>query len=436
MNKIPLYNIVVNLDDDTEYMSAISFVESPAVEYQFITFDKEKPQLKFSVDNELEHKVTSVVCLCDVPIYRYSPDMGEYYVKFDKTAIDNMIYKYSKLGLQNMVNLQHDENQFVDGVTMVEMYQVNRKNGIVHKDFDVPDYSLMATFKIENQAVWDDIISGKCNGYSLELYSSIVPTNTFIESNDVEIPFNDEDYLNSLINELLKDFDVDILFADDKKKIIENSIKEKKPINIILKGSSKIHNGFVYSIFDVDGSNNIALYDYTKKEWELINLTNIEKVNINSKSNVLINWQIAQEQKGFSWIQNIIENATNVKETALQPINFYEDIIMNKKIVMLKYSDGDGRCETYRQCLVCEYGTTRAGNRAIRAYEYSGASHGVLDGTAEIPDWRCFLISRITDIKLAPEGLFKPITQAPPKFNPDPIKDKDDFIVIYKSVFD
>lgn len=442
MDKIPIYNIVVDLNDDTEYMSAISFVEFPAVEYQFLTFDKEKPQLKFSVDDELEHKVTSVVCLCDVPIYRYSPDMGEFYVKFDKTAIDNMIYKYSKLGLNNMVNLQHNENNFVDGVTMVEMYQVNRANGIVHKNFpDVPDYSLMATFKIENRAVWDDIISGKCNGYSLELYSSLEPTNESIELSKQEPEEEDinsfiDELYNYLIGEGIDNNDIEMLFADSKKKIIENSIKEKKPINIILKGSSKIHNGFVYSIFDVDGSNNIALYNYTKKEWELINLSNIEKVNINSKSNVLINWQIAQEQKGFSWIQNIIENATNVKETALQPTNFYEDIIMNKKIVMLKYSDGDGRCETYRQCLVCEYGTTRAGNRAIRAYEYSGTSHNVLDGTGEIPDWRCFLISRITDIKLAPEGLFKPITQAPPKFNPDPIKDRDDFIVIYKSVFD
>ena len=229
MDKIPIYNIVVSLDDDTEYMSAISFVESPAVEYQFITFDKEKPQLKFSVDSELEHKVTSVVCLCDVPIYRYSPDMGEFYVKFDKTAIDNMIYKYSKLGLQNMVNLQHDENQFVDGVTMVEMYQVNREKGILHKDFpDVPDYSLMATFKIDNEAVWNDIISGKCNGYSLELYSSIEPTNTFIEVKDEE-QFStqepDEEDINSFIDDLMKylvgegidNSEIEILFADSKK---------------------------------------------------------------------------------------------------------------------------------------------------------------------------------------------------------------------------
>lgn len=427
----PLYKIVIDENDDSELMTCISLVKEAAVETDFLVFNKQKQKDDIKLftfeNNELEHKIKGVAIRADYPIYRCDNFGNEYYVMFDKKTIETLVLKYSKMGMNNLVSLQHDGN-LVDGVYMIEYFIKDTKNNIVPKGFEeIEDGSLFCTYLVENESVWQEIINHNCNGFSIEVIANMER----VEDIDVEIPFNEEDYLNSLINELLKDFDVDILFADDKKKLIEDSIKEKKPINIKLKGSSKIHNGFVYSIFDVDGSNNIALYDYTKKEWELINLTNIEKVNTNSKSNVFIDWQIAQQQKGFTWIQNIIENATNVKETALQPTNFYEDIIMNKKIVMLKYSDGDGRCETYRQCLVCEYGTTRAGNRAIRAYEYSGASHGVLDGTAEIPDWRCFLISRITDIKLAPEGLFKPITQEPPGFNP--FDDKDGFVAIIKA---
>lgn len=429
MDKIPLYNIVVNLDDDSEYMSAISFVESPAVEYQFITFDKEKPQLKFSVDNELEHKVTSVVCLCDVPIYRYSPDMGEFYVKFDKTAIDNMIYKYSKLGLQNMVNLQHDENNFVDGCTMVEMYQVNRAKGIVHKDFpDVPDYSLMATFKIENEEVWNDIITGKCNGYSLELYSTIEPTNTFIELNNIEVPMSEEDYLNSLVNELLKDFDVDILFDSKKKIDIDKIIDDNLQVEIKVNNTSKIIKGWVYTEYVVNGSKNLAIWD--NRTWHTVNENNIDIIKV-VDTKILPNWNNALKHPDFNNIHNTVKEADGVQKKADTPQNFWEDIIMNKKIVLLKYDDESGEgCTTYRQCLVCEYGYTTAGNACLRAYQYTGATHtGDINPLAS---WRNFLIKRLIDIKVAP-GIFEPIDVPPPGFNPN--ADKDGFVATIKAKF-
>lgn len=442
---IPIYDITFNSENPDDLFLCNSLVDYPAVEVDFLAFkqqsieDKEK-LFTFEKDT-VEHKIFGVAIRADFPIYRLDSYGREYFVRFSKETIEQLVLKYSKDNNFNVVSLQHDGN-LVEGVNLIELFIKDSSKGLNPVGFEsIEDGSLFCTYKVENPDVWEKIQSGDIKGFSIEIVADIQPTNESIELSKQE---PEEDDINSFINDLynyligegIDSNEIEILFADSKKKIIEDSIKQKKPINIKIEGSSKIHNGFVYSIFDVDGSNNIALYNYTKKEWELINLSNIEKVNINSKSNAFIDWQIAQQQKGFTWIQNIIENATNVKETALQPTNFYEDIIMNKKIVMLKYSDGDGRCETYRQCLVCEYGITCAGNTAIRAYEYSGTSHNVLDGTGEIPDWRTFLISRITDIKLAPEGLFKPITQAPPKFNPNPEKDRDNFIVIYKSVFD
>lgn len=442
---IKIYDIVFDNENPDDLFLCNSLVTDAAVECDFMAFkqqsieDKEK-QFTFE-KNEIEHKIFGVAIRADFPIYRIDNFGRDYFVRFTKETIEQLVLKYSKDNNFNLVSLQHDGN-LVEGVNLIEMFIKDTDKGINPKGFEhIENGSLFVTYKVENPDVWEKIQNGEIKGFSIEICCDITPTNETIELSKQEPKEEDinsfiDDLMKYLIGEGIDNSEIEILFADSKKKIIEDSIKEKKPINIKLKGGSKTHNGFVYSIFDVDGSNNIALYDYTKKEWELINLSNIEKVNINSKSNVFIDWQIAQQQKGFTWIQNIIENATNVKETALQPTNFYEDIIMNKKIVMLKYSDGDGRCESYRQCLVCEYGITCAGNTAIRAYEYSGDSHNVLDGTGDIPDWRCFLISRITDIKLAPEGVFKPITQAPPKFNPNPIKDRDNFIVIWKSVFD
>lgn len=435
MDKIPLYNIVVDLDDDTEYMSAISFVEFPAVEYQFLTFDKEKPQLKFSVDSELEHKVTSVVCLCDVPIYRYSPDMGEFYVKFDKTAIDNMIYKYSKLGLQNMVNLQHDENKFVDGVTMVEMYQVNREKGILHKDFsDVPDYSLMATFKIDNEEVWNDIINGKCNGYSLELFSSLEPTNTFVELSKQEPEKEEninsfiEDLYNYLIGEGIDNSEIEILFADSKKKlneIIENAIDNETKVNIGLKGESKTVQGFIYTT----NENVLSLYDNEKDTWHLVQKNTIKTVNT-IKSNIVINWDKAFANPDFQKILDIVREQPSDK-TATVGNDIIEDAIINKKVVMVKYDDETTfNCKTYRQGYILTKIINRKGNTCLRFFENSGATHH----PENVPDWRCLRIDRLVDIKFAPE-IFKPLTVPPNGWNPTESVERDGAVVLLKSKF-
>lgn len=432
MDKIPLYNIVVNLDDDSEYMSAISFVESPAVEYQFITFNKEKPQLKFSVDNELEHKVTSVVCLCDVPIYRYSPDFGEFYVKFDKTAIDNMIYKYSKLGLNNMVNLQHDENNFVDGCTMVEMYQVNRAKGILHKDFpNVPDYSLMATFKIENEEVWNDIINGKCNGYSLELYSSLEPTNEFIETEFEKQQPEDETelFIDELLN-WLESEDIDFIFADSKKKvetIIDEAIENDIKVNVSLEGKSKSLQGFIYST----NENIISLYDNEKDTWHLVQKNSIKDVNT-IKSNIVVNWDKAFANPDFQKIIEVVREQPSDK-TATVGNDIIEDAIINKKVVMVKYDDEtEFNCKTYRQGYILTKIINRKGNTCLRFFENSGATHSAEENP--LPSWRTLRIDRLVDIKFAP-NIFKPLIVPPNGWNPTESVERDGAIVIMKSKF-
>lgn len=443
MDKIPLYNIVVSLDDDTEYMSAISFVESPAVEYQFLTFDKEKPQLKFSVDNELEHKVTSVVCLCDVPIYRYSPDMGEFYVKFDKTAIDNMIYKYSKSGLQNMVNLQHDENKFVDGVTMIEMYQVNREKGILHKDFsDVPDYSLMATFKIDNEAVWNDIISGKCNGYSLELYSSIEPTNTFIEVKDEEqftTQQPEETDINTFIDDLYKYLigegidsnDIEILFADSKKKLnelIDEAIENDTKVNVKLDGKSKSIQGFIYSSND----NIITLYDNSKDEWHIVQKNTIITVNTIS-TNISVNWDKAFANPDFQNILNIIRETPDTQPKATVGNDIIEQAIIDKKVVMVRYDDEtEFNCKTFRQGYILTKIINRKGNVCLRFFENSGSTHSADENP--LPSWRTLRVDRLVEVKYAPE-IFKPLTTPPNGWNPTLTTERDGAIVLLKSQF-
>lgn len=189
-----LFYIDININDDVTGMDAISFVAHPAVERNFILFEQQKPiALKF--DNS-EHCVTGVVCLADTPIYRFDNKLGEYYVEFTKETIKKLMLKYAKMNLQNSVNLEHNDNAFVSDVFMIESYIKDSQKGVVPAEFaDVPDGSWIATYKVMNEELWNEILTtNQFNGFSLQGMFDLTPTNPdtlqmskFINTNDMKL---------------------------------------------------------------------------------------------------------------------------------------------------------------------------------------------------------------------------------------------------------
>ena len=194
-----IFNIVINEDDATG-MDAISLVDMPAVEHNYLKFNEDKPIVRYNF-NEDERIITGVVALADTPIYRYSQEIGEYYVNFTADTIKKMIVKYSKNGLFNSVNLQHDDNTFQDGIYMFESYIKNSERGIVPTEFDdIPDGSWIASFKVENEELWDEIKnSGELNGFSLQ--GMFLLEEVFSK---IEKPKAVENPIDELIDEVLK----------------------------------------------------------------------------------------------------------------------------------------------------------------------------------------------------------------------------------------
>lgn len=156
-------------DEDITGVDAISLVDVPAVEKNFLCFSEDKQPVKMQFD-KTKHIITGVVCLADTPIYRYNEYYGEYYVVFSKETIEKMVEKFAKMDLFKSVNLQHDDEKFVDGIYMVESYITNKERGINPIEFaDIPDGSWVASYKVENDTLWGEIINGnKLNGFSLQ----------------------------------------------------------------------------------------------------------------------------------------------------------------------------------------------------------------------------------------------------------------------------
>ena len=157
----------ISIDDIGTGIGAISLVQEAAVGLDFLCFDKQP--MKFSYDQS-KHVISGVIALAGVPIYRWSPTEGEYWVIFDADVIEKMVQRFAKDNLFSKVNLQHDSGQFIDGIYMFESYLVNRERGIAPAEFpDVPNGSWVASYKVDNDELWNEIINGKeLNGFSLE----------------------------------------------------------------------------------------------------------------------------------------------------------------------------------------------------------------------------------------------------------------------------
>lgn len=166
---IPTYYI--NIDDEGLGMSAISLVEYPAIERDFVKLAEQKP-LQFSADEE-KRELFGPALIADKPIYRRNGSF-EYYVVFTADVIKQIAERYSKNNLWCRVNLQHQEDTFVEGVTMLETYLKNEALGISPKGFeDVADGSLFVRFKVEDENLWNVLKSDEFKGFSVEITADL-----------------------------------------------------------------------------------------------------------------------------------------------------------------------------------------------------------------------------------------------------------------------
>lgn len=170
--ELPVYYATIT--DEYEGITTISLVDRPAVQSDFVSFseEEEKPLIRF-VDEE-ERKVMGCIMRCEFPIYRRNHTFGEFYLKYSKETIEKMTRKMLSENTGNFINLMHDEEQYVNGVTLEQVFIKNQEKGIVPTGFDnIADGSLFGIFKVENDEVWSRIKDGEFKGFSLEGYFSI-----------------------------------------------------------------------------------------------------------------------------------------------------------------------------------------------------------------------------------------------------------------------
>jgi hypothetical protein len=133
--------------------------------------DKMRKQ-SFKIVSEEKRIISGPLMLANELIYRAANKSikTEHYVKFSADTIKAIAIKFFKKKYQAKVNLMHDPEQVVKGVTMFESWLTDNERGIMPmKGFEgVADGSWFGSFYVENEKVWQQVKQGDYRGFSVE----------------------------------------------------------------------------------------------------------------------------------------------------------------------------------------------------------------------------------------------------------------------------
>jgi hypothetical protein len=164
------YYLEVNENDETG-VTAVAFVDKPAIELNWQTFREIGVMQQFKTLNEERRIVSGVLMLANTPIYRRDKQNGEYNVIFTPDTIEKIVNKFFKQSNQASVNGMHNADFTIDGVYMFESFIIDKSRGIKAPEGfgDIPEGSWFGSFKVENQDIWDSYIkTGVFKGFSVE----------------------------------------------------------------------------------------------------------------------------------------------------------------------------------------------------------------------------------------------------------------------------
>ena len=187
----------VGIDSETY---AISMVESPAIESDFVALSKEEEKRVF-LESEERHMVYGAALIPDKDIYRNNGEQ-EFYISFTKESIEKMSQDFMKNYRQNEVTLDHDE--MANDITITESWLVEDpyKDKANALGINVPKGSWMIGMKVNQIDVWDRVKSGELKGFSVE---SMISLEDFSKQNTNNMNIETNDMFWDKLKNILKD---------------------------------------------------------------------------------------------------------------------------------------------------------------------------------------------------------------------------------------
>ena len=163
-----IVELILNEEDENAGIDAVSLVEKPAIESDWVALKKHEVQLK--TINEEKRLLMGAALIPNKQIYRRNEKTNEeYYIFFSKDTIRKASQLFLKESNQNNATIEHTKK--ISGMSVVESWI---KEGEQDKSnlygFDAEPGTWFITMKVENDEIWNKVKSKEIKGFSIEGY--------------------------------------------------------------------------------------------------------------------------------------------------------------------------------------------------------------------------------------------------------------------------
>ena len=149
-------------------VSAVSVVDKPAIEVDFVALSKQRSKVFQSVEDGEKRMLYGPALIPDQLIYREEKDGTPFYIRYGKQVIEKISQEFLRLNRQNNATFMHEIS--VAGVTIVESWIVGNPDKSQQFGFNLPEGTWFIGMKIHNDEIWHKAKEGEIKGFSIEGY--------------------------------------------------------------------------------------------------------------------------------------------------------------------------------------------------------------------------------------------------------------------------
>lgn len=221
MESIRVIELIIDEEDEISGIDAISIVDDPAIQEDFITLSSQEVKLA-EVDKD-KQILMGPALIPNKKIYRRSGE-DEYYIFFSDDTVRKAAELFLSKGKQNNSTLEHEIE--LNGMSVVESWIIEDKD----KDksnlygFDLPLGTWMVSMKVNNEEVWSSYVkTGKVKGFSIEGHFADT-----MERPQEQLPEEAEEELEALsvLEELMASMEVEMKSYNDYPKAASENARK------------------------------------------------------------------------------------------------------------------------------------------------------------------------------------------------------------------
>ena len=200
---------------------AVSLVEDPAIEPNFIALSKEKQIIQLENEKRL---LVGAALIPNKPIYR-NINGKEFYISFDEATIEKLAQDFLANDYQHNITIEHQQG--VDDIAVVESWiKTSENDKSVGYGLNEPIGTWFISVKVNNEEIWNRVKNGDYKGFSIEAMVGL----------DENLELNNQLSMNEELIEKLREIIYEAIGKTPKAEEIVNDtaaeVVEEQPIQL------------------------------------------------------------------------------------------------------------------------------------------------------------------------------------------------------------